>query len=100
LSYRRTSEATPTSGAASTTVCTNDLALCNLVEGALPVSVSDAFGDIEFLIPEAVELEDNKIRLPAIRGSCLQAARQGRQQLSRCPRAFRRQAKSSSGFSS
>jgi hypothetical protein len=48
------------------TVCTNDLALCNLVEDALPVAIPNALGDIEFLVPEMVELEDDRICLAAI----------------------------------
>jgi hypothetical protein len=59
------------SGAASMTVCTNDLALCNLVEDALPIAVSDALGDAELLIPKVVELEDDKIGLAAVRAGML-----------------------------
>jgi hypothetical protein len=39
------------SGSASMTVCTNDLALCNLVEDALPVAIAGAFGDAELFAP-------------------------------------------------
>jgi hypothetical protein len=66
LSYHRASEAAPTSGAAPVTVCTNDLALCNLVEDALPVPISNSLGDVEFLVPEMVELEHDRIGLPAV----------------------------------
>jgi hypothetical protein len=39
------------------TVCTNDVALCNLIEDVVPVSVPDAGGDRELLVPKVVELE-------------------------------------------
>jgi len=71
LSYHRTREATPTSGAASMTVCTNDLALCNLVEHALPIPISKTLGNAELLVPEVVELEDHRIALPAIHAGML-----------------------------
>jgi hypothetical protein len=48
------------------TVCTNDLALCNLVEDALPIPVLKALGDAELLVPEVVELEDDRIGLSAV----------------------------------
>lgn len=66
MSYHRTCEATPTSGAASMTVCTNDLALCNLVEHALPIPISKSLSYAELLVPEVVELEDDRIALPAV----------------------------------
>jgi hypothetical protein len=66
LSYHRASKATPTSGAASMTVCTNDLALCNLVKDALPIPVSDALGDVEFLVAEVTELKHDRVGLAAV----------------------------------
>jgi hypothetical protein len=66
LSYRRAGEATPSSGAAPVTVCTNHLALCNLVEDALPVPVPEALADAEFIVPEMVELEHDWVALAAI----------------------------------
>jgi hypothetical protein len=66
LSYHRASEAAPTSGAAPVTVCTNDLALCNLVEDALPVPALKTLGDAELLISEVVELEHDRIELSAV----------------------------------
>jgi hypothetical protein len=66
LSYHRACEAAPTSGATPVTVCTNDLALCNLVEHALPLAVPEALSDAEFLVPEMVELENDWVALPAI----------------------------------
>jgi hypothetical protein len=48
------------------TVCTNDLALCNLVEDALPVSTLKTLGDAELLVPEVVELENDRIGLSAV----------------------------------
>jgi hypothetical protein len=47
LSYHRTSEAAPLGGAASMTVCTNDLALCHLVD-------------------DVVELQHDRIPLAAV----------------------------------
>jgi len=66
LSYRRAGEATPSSGAATVTVCTNDLALCNLVEDALPISVPETLADPEAFVAEVVELENDRIVLPAV----------------------------------
>jgi hypothetical protein len=66
LSYHRTREATPTSGAASMTVCTNDLALCNLVEDALPVSTLKTLGDAELFVPKVIELQNDRIGLSAV----------------------------------
>jgi len=48
------------------TVCTNDLALCNLVKDALPVPISNSLGDVEFLVPEMIELKHDRIDLPAV----------------------------------
>jgi len=59
------------SGAASMTVCTNDLALCNLIEHALPVSVLKTLGDAELLVPEMVELEHDRIGIAAVRARTL-----------------------------
>jgi hypothetical protein len=66
LSYRRAGEATPSSGAAPVTVCTNHLALCNLVKDALPTPVPKALSDAEFFVPEMVELEHDRVALAAI----------------------------------
>ena len=66
MSYHRTSEAAPTSSATSVTVCTNDVALCNLVENALPVAVPDSLGYAELLVPQMVELEDDEVGLSAV----------------------------------
>lgn len=66
MSYHRTSEAAPLSGAATMTVCTNHLALCHLVEDALPSAPPDTAADGEFLVPEMIELEDNRILLAAV----------------------------------
>lgn len=60
------SETAPLRGAASMTVCTNDLALCHLVEDALPLAVSEACGDAEFLVAEMIELEDDRVGLAAV----------------------------------
>ena len=66
MSYRCTSEATPYRGAASMTVCTNDLALCHLVEDALPGSLADPAADREFLVPQMIELEDDRVVLATV----------------------------------
>jgi hypothetical protein len=66
LSYRRASVAAPTSGATPVTVCTNDLALCNLVEHAPPITISQPLRDAEFLVPKVVELQDDRVALAAI----------------------------------
>jgi hypothetical protein len=66
LSYHRASEAAPLRGATSMTVCTNDLALCHLVEDALPIAVSESIADSELLVPEVIELEHHRIALSAI----------------------------------
>ncbi len=66
LSYHRTSETAPLCGAASVTVCTNHLALCHLVEDALPRTVPEAVPDAELLVPKMVELQDDRIGLAAV----------------------------------
>lgn len=49
------------------TVCTNYLALCNLVEHGLPASAANALRDAELFVAEMVELEDDRVRLAAVR---------------------------------
>lgn len=71
MSYHRASETAPLRGAASMTVCTNDLALCHLVENALPGSVSKAIADAELLVSQMVELEHDRIGLAAIHARVL-----------------------------
>jgi hypothetical protein len=66
LSYRRAGEATPSSGAAPVTVCTNHLALCYLVEDALPASVPEALSDAELFVSKMVELEHDRVAFAAI----------------------------------
>jgi hypothetical protein len=48
------------------TVCTNDVALCNLVEHVVPVSVSNAGRDPELLVSEMIELEDDRVGLATV----------------------------------
>jgi hypothetical protein len=48
------------------TVCTNDLALCHLVEDALPIAVPEPLSDPELLVPQVVELQHDRIALTAI----------------------------------
>jgi hypothetical protein len=53
------------------TVCTNDLALCHLVENALPGSVPQTRRNAELLVPKVVELEHDWIVLAAVRAGVL-----------------------------
>jgi hypothetical protein len=48
------------------TVCTNDLALCHLVEDTLPLAISKTRCDTEFLVAQMVELQDNRVSLAAV----------------------------------
>jgi hypothetical protein len=66
LSYHRASKTAPLGGAASMTVCTNDVALCHLIEHALPVAISESGPDAELLVTEVVELEHERIALFAV----------------------------------
>ncbi|HKF82063.1 MAG TPA: ATP-binding protein [Solirubrobacterales bacterium] len=66
MSYRRAEEAAPLRGAASMTVCTNDLALCNLVEHVGPVAVRQTLRNPKLLVSQVVELEDDRIVLSAV----------------------------------
>ncbi|HET9153311.1 MAG TPA: hypothetical protein VFN85_04265 [Solirubrobacterales bacterium] len=75
MSYRRAAEAAPLSGAASVTVCTNDLALCNLVEHVLPSAPLKSLRDRELLVSQMVELEDEGIVLSAIDTGVLEQER-------------------------
>jgi hypothetical protein len=47
LSYHRAGESGSKSGPPTMTVCTNDVALGDLVEDSLPFAVAEAFGDVE-----------------------------------------------------
>jgi hypothetical protein len=67
LSYHRTREPSPLRGPPTMTVCTNDLASCNLVEDRLPRQVADALRDIEALVANVVELKDQRVGLAAVR---------------------------------
>lgn len=66
MSYHRTREAAPLGGAATMTVCTNDVALGHLVENALPRAVSKSLPDAEFLVSEVIELEHDRVALAAV----------------------------------
>jgi hypothetical protein len=48
------------------TVCTNHVACGDLVEHRLPVAVGEASGDVEVLVPQMVELEDERVGLAAV----------------------------------
>ena len=48
------------------TVCTNDVALGDLVEDGLPVAVTEALCDAEALVAQVVELEHQRIALAAV----------------------------------
>lgn len=75
MSYHRTSEATPLGGAATMTVCTNDVALGHLVEDALPSPVSKPLPDAEFLVSKVIELKDDWIALAAVDAGVLAQVR-------------------------
>ena len=47
-------------------VCTNHLALRNHVQHGLPAAVAETPGDVELLVPEMVELEDERVGLAAV----------------------------------
>src|SRR6185312_7052210 len=64
--YRRAREAAPAGGAASVTVCTNDVALGDLVEHGLPVALGEPVRDVEALVGQVVELEDERVGLSAV----------------------------------
>jgi len=49
------------------TVCTNDVALGDLVEDRLPVAVTEALSDAEALVAQVVELEHQRIALAGSR---------------------------------
>jgi hypothetical protein len=53
------------------TVCTNHVALCHLVENALPSPVSKAVADAELLVSQMVELKDDRIGLAAVHARVL-----------------------------
>jgi hypothetical protein len=61
------------------TVCTNDVALCNLVEDVLPIAVGQALRNSEQLVSQVVELENHRIALAAISAGML--AEEGNQVL-------------------
>jgi hypothetical protein len=52
------------------TVCTNDLALCHLVEDALPIAITKSRCDAEFLVAQTVELEDDRSVSPQSKHGC------------------------------
>jgi hypothetical protein len=48
------------------TVCTNDVALCNLGEHVVPVAASYTGCDPELLVPKMVELQNDGVGLSAV----------------------------------
>jgi hypothetical protein len=48
------------------TVPAHDIALLDLVENALPVSIGEGASDVELLVSEMVELQDDRISLTAV----------------------------------
>jgi hypothetical protein len=48
------------------TVCTSYLAFRDLVDDALPATVAEALGDAECFVPEVVELQHERVGLPAV----------------------------------
>ena len=66
MSYHRAREFCPIGGSPTMTISTNHVALCDLVEHGLPAVVAQSLGDIEVLVPQMVELEDERICLATI----------------------------------
>jgi hypothetical protein len=48
------------------TVCTNYVALCNLIEHVVPIAAPNARRDPEFLVSQVVELQHHGIALAAV----------------------------------
>jgi hypothetical protein len=53
-------------GPSTMTVCTNHVASGDLVQHGLPVAVAQALGDVEALVPNVVELQDERVALAAV----------------------------------
>jgi len=53
------------------TVCTNHLALCHLVEDALPGPVPEPCPDAKLLVSKVIELEHDRILLTAVHARML-----------------------------
>ncbi len=66
MSYHRASEAAPLGGAATMTVCTNNVALGHLVKNALPCAVPKPLSDAKFLVPKVIELKHDRVPLAAV----------------------------------
>jgi hypothetical protein len=66
LSYHRAGESGSKSGPPTMTVCTNHVALGDLVEDRPPFAVADAFSDVEVLGLDVIELEDQGVGLAAV----------------------------------
>lgn len=60
LSYHRACEPCPMGCSPTMTISTNHIALCDLVQHGLPAMVAKPLGDIEVLVPEMVELQDER----------------------------------------
>jgi hypothetical protein len=85
LSYHRAGESRSHSGSPTVTVCTNHVARGDLVEDSLPFAIGKALGDAEVLVPEVVELQDERVALAAVN------ARPGAEQLDEVGGALRDQ---------
>ena len=66
LSYRRTYEAAPLCGAASMTVCTNNIALGDFIKDDSPWPADESLRDVERLVLQVIELQDERIRLATV----------------------------------
>jgi hypothetical protein len=66
LSYRRAQETSTTDGSATVTVCTNHLALVDLAKDGVPIPVPHPGGDTEFLFGQVIEIEHDRVCLPAV----------------------------------
>ncbi len=66
LSYHRARKTSTTGGSATVTVCTNYLALVDLAKDCLPVPVPYAGRYTEFLVGQVIELQHDRVCLPAV----------------------------------
>ncbi|MGH2878078.1 MAG: hypothetical protein ACRDK4_00490 [Solirubrobacteraceae bacterium] len=66
MSYRRACEAKCTCGAPAMAVRAHDLALGDLIDDGVPGVRSQSCADVEALVPEVVELQDERVGLAAV----------------------------------
>src|SRR5690242_11883423 len=66
LSYRRAHETATAGSSATVTVCTNHLALVDLLQHGLPFVRPQAGRDVEILVGQMIELQDDRVGLSAV----------------------------------